>query len=122
MPLNRIEVYAKMRQYDRDGLTTNKADPDLSPFVDDALLIVPVAKLGNRANLATAYYSLYLMGGAVGVTGGGAVKREKSGDVEVEYAVSAEGRSTGSWYLDQYKALLGGRSRNSPRVLGVCGG
>lgn len=113
-------VRAKMVQYDRDGLTTGKTNDHLNAFIDDALLSVPVSALGSRTTLATAYYALYLMGGATGTSsGGGAIKKEKSGDIEIEYAVSARASSSGNWYLDQYQVLLAFRARVSPRVLGV---
>ncbi|MBT9548600.1 MAG: DUF4054 domain-containing protein [Candidatus Sericytochromatia bacterium] len=120
MSVDYASVRAKMAQYDRDGLTTGKTNDQLNAFIDDALLSVPVSALGPRATLATAYYALNLMGGATGASsGGGAIKREKSGDIEIEYAVSAKASSSGNWYLDQYQAMLGSRRRNSPRVLGA---
>ncbi len=124
MSVDYASVRTKMGQYDRDGLTTGKTNDQLNAFIDDALLSVPVFALGSRATLAVAYYSLNLMGGAAGSSGGGgAIKREKSGDIEIEYAVSAKAGGSGNWYLDQYQSLLWSRRRNSPRVLGAgsCG-
>lgn len=108
---------AYMARYDSDGLTTGKTDDELEAYLTDALLFVPVCNLGNRADLALAVYALYLMSSAAGVSGGGAVKREKAGDLEREYAVSASTTGSGNKYLDLYQRLNKSVIRSSPIVL-----
>ena len=67
-------------------------DAVLDEWISDALCDVPVAKLGKNADRATAYYTAHLMTQASSATSatGGAVTKEKVGDVEISYSASSD--------------------------------
>jgi hypothetical protein len=96
------------------------ADAVIDAFLEDARLTVPLCRIpAGRQDLALMYKAASLMaeGGLVSA-GGGAIKREKSGDVEVEYAVSASATSSVNAFEVLYQNLVRPFTRNSPMVLG----
>lgn len=117
MPLT--EQIAYMRRYDSDGLTTSLTDPELEPYLADASLFVPACRLGSRRDLAIALYALYLLSNSVPSSGGGggSIRRQRVGDIEIEYATATTISTTGNKYLDLYKRLTGSLTRNAPIVL-----
>lgn len=127
-----LAVHSNIRRIGKaDGFNDETAYPDeeLDLWIADANLTVPVDRLGAKADLALAYYTCHLMyrGSAeVQSSGSGGIKREKSGDVEVEYhqASSKTVSSGNSKYLDEYERLVGEgqKSRKSPMILNGRGG
>jgi hypothetical protein len=105
-----------------DGFDNTTTHPDDTPddFISDALTFVPVSKLGNRADLAAAYYTCHLMlmaTSAVSSTGG-AIAREKAGDVERSFhAGSSASSGATSKYYELYLQLVKNLTRMSPFVL-----
>jgi len=105
-----------------DGFNDVTAYPDLTieEWITDALQDVPVARLGVRADRAVAYYTAHLMlqsGSSVSSTGGG-VKRQKAGDVEIEYhAAGSNMLAISDKYYETYLQLIKTNTRMSPIVL-----
>lgn len=99
----------------------------IDAFIEDARLMVPVCKLGSRADLALMYKAGSLLVSSLTTSAdgsGGQVKRKKDMDIEIEYFSSGSSSSESSGQNDleaQYQALLRGVARNSPRVLGYSG-
>lgn len=100
-------------------------------IIEDAKLMVPCCKLGSRADLAVMYKAGSLLASSLstsstGSSSGGGIKRQKDGDVEIEYHASGLSSSSSSSGLSNdfetlYQQLVSGINRNSPRVLGYSG-
>lgn len=96
-------------------------DATLEEWIGDASQDVPTAsRLGNKYNRAVAYYTCHLMlqgSGSVSSTGGG-LKREKAGDVEIEYHAASTNISPNSdKYYQTYLGIIANKTRVSPIVL-----
>ena len=99
----------------------------IDAMIDDAKLLVPCCNLGDRADLSVMYKAGELLASSLGTSStgsssGGGIKRQKDGDVEIEY--HASGSSGGSvTYANDFARLYAqsvqGIYRNSPRVLGA---
>lgn len=103
-------------------------DTDLiDAMIDDAKLLVPCCKLGDRADLAVmakggALLALSLGMTATGSSSGGGIKRMKEGDTEIEYAIASSSAGSVTYANDferLYTQIVQGVWRNSPRVLGA---
>lgn len=118
-------IIAKVRQYGAaDGFdnVTTYPDATISLYIADAQLTVPSAKLGAKATLAVAYYTLHLMYQSSGSasSSGGSKTKEKVGDVEVTFSSGSSASSSGGStdkYLDMYKSLIKSVCRGGPMVL-----
>ena len=104
-----------------DGFNNATTYPDgtLDDWIADALTFVPVSKLGDRADLAAAYYTCHLMlmaTSAVSSTGG-AIARDKAGDVERSYHAASGSSAATSKYYELYLQLVKNLTRMSPFVL-----
>ena len=118
-------IIAKVRQYGAsDGFDNVITYPDatISLYIADAQLVVPASKLGNKATLATAYYTLHLMYQSSGnaSSSGGSKTKEKVGDVEVTFSAGSSASSGGGAndkYLDLYNNLIKNICRGGPMVL-----
>jgi len=94
-------------------------DATLTDWITDARVMVPVSRLGNKANHALAYYTCHLMiqaTSAVSSSGGG-VKKEKAGAVEREYHQTTYSSSSSDKYLEMYLSISKNLIRTSPIVL-----
>lgn len=96
-------------------------DATLEEWIGDASQDVPPSsRLGNKYDRAVAYYTCHLMlqgSGSVSSTGGG-LKREKAGDVEIEYHAASSNISPNSdKYYQTYLGIIANKTRVSPIVL-----
>lgn len=101
-----------------DNVTTYPNDT-LDDWISDTQQDFPVSKLGDRADRAVAYYTCHLMltaSSAVSSTGG-AIAREKAGDVERSYHSGSSASSSSSKYYEMYLRLVKNLTRMSPIVL-----
>lgn len=95
-------------------------DATLDLWIADAQLDVPASKFGLNADRAVAYYTAHLMtqGSSSTSVSGGAVSKEKVGDVEITYSTSASASSgAGDKYYDMYLQLAKKLTRMGPIVL-----
>ena len=104
-----------------DGFDNVTAYPDatLNEWIADARLDVPVSKLGANADRALAYYTCHLLlqSGTTVSSTGGAVKREKAGQVEIEYHQASFSSVISDKYYEMYLQLIKRVARPSPMVL-----
>jgi len=98
---------------------TNYPDATLNDWIADAQIDVPVSRLGAKADRAVAYYTCHLMlqsSSSVSSTGG-AVKKEKTRNVEREYHQSTSTDATSDKYYEMYLRLIKGLITPRPFVL-----
>lgn len=101
----------------------------IETLVEDARLMVPLCRLGDRADLALMYKTGALLSASLSTsatgTATGDVRRIRVGERETEYQSSysgASGQSTsGRDFESLYANLVRPLVRNSPRVLGYNG-
>ena len=91
--------------------------------IEAARLMVPCGLSDDRKKLAIIARACWILSAAAsGSVSGAPVKREKSGDIEVEYAVgSSTGGQSQDYWEKLYQQAIGARRRNSPMVLGYNG-
>ena len=100
------------------------ADATIDAFLDDARLFVPLCRLGDRQDLALMYKAASLMSSSpdlASTLAAGSVKRQKDGDVEIEYQATGSSSSSSSAYpnFEQlYQSVVRTAARISPMVLG----
>ena len=101
---------------------TTYPNSDLDLWIADALLFVPTAKLGDKADLAVAYYTCHLMLQATSTVSstGGTVTSKKAGDIQISYGSGGASNSSSlhDKYWTLYQSILKGVCRNSPMILG----
>lgn len=97
-------------------------DAQIDAAIEAARLMVPCGLSDARKKLAIIARACWILSaGASGSVSGAPIKREKSGDIEVEYAV-ATGQAMGQDYWEKlYQQAIGSRVRSSPMVLGYNG-
>ena len=99
----------------------------LALFVADARLMVPVCLLpASIQDLALMYKAGYLASASPDLASSlatGSIKRQKDGDVEIEYQATGTSSSGPSLpdFNTLYNNLVRAYVRNSPRVLGYRG-
>lgn len=98
---------------------TNYPNDTLDDWIADSQIDVPVSRLGAKADRAVAYYTCHLMlqaSSSVSSTGG-AVKKEKTRNVEREYHQATSTTATSDKYYEMYMRLLKGLVMPRPFVL-----
>ncbi len=114
-----ISIIRRIGAADGFGNATTYPDAVLNEWIADARLDVPVSKLGANADRALAYYTCHLLlqsGSTVSSTGGG-VKRQKAGQVEIEYHQASFSSVISDKYYEMYLTLIRRFARPSPMVL-----
>lgn len=115
-----VSIIRRIGAGDRFNDVTLYPDAALELWIADALQDVPVSRLGVKADRAVAYYTCHLMlqgSGSVSSTGG-SVKKQKAGDVEIEYnAANASMSAVSDKYYETYLQLIAQNTRVSPIVL-----
>ena len=118
-----LAIRSYIRRYGKgDGFDNIEAFPDsiLDEWIADALQDVPAARLGNKSDRAAAYYACHLIlhGSESLKSTGGGLKKEKAGDVEIEWHATSNSASSAisDKYLEMYLSFLSQKSL-SPIVL-----
>lgn len=97
----------------------SESDERIDAFLDDARLLVPLCSIpADRQDLALMYKAASMLVGVDSTSASGTVKKEKSGDIEIEYATGSTGAISTNNFEQMYNSLVRPFSRNSPFVLG----